>query len=196
MTTRASLLLLSALTFLWACGGTQAYVPPGPRVPIRIESAVPLADKTSSVTLRNEEEAQSCDVPCSLNAASGTTDISVRGPREIQTRAVIPPTGATLTIRGRKNGRFYAGTVIASLFLVAGSGASIAGRFYDEDKQPGRAILSYGVAAGLFGVSFVGSIIALTAGKNRVTVEPTRAARSPSESTAAQERALASASAR
>lgn len=196
MISHASRLQPVALIFLLACGETQAYVPPGPKIPVRIESQAPSEDKHYLVTLRNEKEAQSCAVPCSLDVSSGTTDIAVHGALEFQTRAIIPAMSSTLSIRGRKNSQFYTGVVMASLFIVAGSAANIAGLVYDNDKQPGRAILSYGVSAGLYGVALIGSIVARTAGKNRVTIESLRAARSPADSTAAPAQVLANATSR
>lgn len=164
------------LTLLGGCGGVPAYVPAGAPVNVQFASAAQHESRPYALTIRNEKDTYHCDVPCALDVPSGTVDIAVKGPSDYQTRLVIPPAPATATLRQPRAGQAVAGLTIGLLFGLAGCGAGIAGAVYDGQKDYNRAMLSYGVAVGLFTTAAVGTIIALTSGKNRITVEPTRAA--------------------
>lgn len=185
--------VMAGILVLGACSGTPEYVPPGRPVPVRFVSTITENEQPSTVTVRNERQTASCTAPCRVDFPSGSADVSVSGLRQYTSRVIIPPSPAVGTLRKHRTGQVIAGSVIGLLFGLAGIGASAAGKVYDDRKDYDKSIISYGTSAGLFGVAIIGSIVAMTAGKDRVTVEAEQSVRLRDASSSAEAQRLAAA---
>lgn len=177
---------VSSLIATWCqCGTVEPYIPNGTIVPVQISA--PVSDHRYSLRIvsANLQTSQECKVPCRLDVLAGSNQFILSGHRSFYQTLIVPPQASHVRIKERSHTQILVGGAFALIGYVAMSGALIATDIYnketsrltdtglfEESDAPAALARRSLITGGVFGgIGIIGSIIALTARKDRVVLE-------------------------
>lgn len=174
------------LCALFGCADVEPYIPAGQEASLRIIASNPLhsyrARVTSELVRTNE---QKCEVPCTMQVVAGNNQITITGYRQFYQQMILSPGLSTARIKERNYTQIIVGGTLALVGYLGLAGAGFAikaysddqsllidmNRFAEADEKSALAIRSI-ITAGVFGgIGLLGSIVVLSAKKDRLVLE-------------------------